>query len=136
MMRCVRGVLLSWGRKSGGRRWRSPYFQFLNLEEKRGDNKKMKSRNEIIQLLTNCKRKFGALYLIKKMGLFGSYARGDQTDQSDVDVLVEVDPQIGLDFVTLANSIEKELGLPTDVVSSGALKLRYRQAIESELIYV
>ena len=35
-MRCVRGVLLSWGRKSGGRRWRSPYFQFLNLEEKWG----------------------------------------------------------------------------------------------------
>jgi len=45
------------------------------------------------------------------MALFGSYARGDQQAGSDVDILVEVDPSIGLDFVTLAERIEKLLGV-------------------------
>lgn len=96
----------------------------------------MKTREEIIHSLSRYKSRFQSRYKIKKMALFGSYARGDQTEQSDVDVLVEVDPSIGLDFVTLADNIEKELGIPTDVVSAGAVKPRYRRVIEAELIYV
>lgn len=45
------------------------------------------------------------------MGLFGSYATGDATEQSDVDILVDVDPSIGLRFVTLAETIECSLEL-------------------------
>ncbi len=41
-------------------------------------------------------------YPLKQMALFGSVARGDATDQSDVDILVEVDPTIGLRMVDLA----------------------------------
>lgn len=96
----------------------------------------MKTRNEILLSLAKCKGKFQSRYKISKLALFGSFARGDQTEESDVDVLVEVDPSIGLDFVSLAQEIEKEIGISTDVVSSGAVKPRYRQAIESELIYV
>lgn len=96
----------------------------------------MKSQQEILRTLAECKDKYRSRYKILKLGLFGSYARGDQTEESDVDVIVEVDPSIGLDFVSLAQSLEKEIGLPTDVVSSGAVKPRYRRIIESELIYV
>lgn len=96
----------------------------------------MQSKEEIIRRLTACKKKLSAPYKIVKMALFGSYARGDQTEQSDVDVLVEVDPSIGLEFVSLAEKIEKEIGLPTDVVSIRAIKPRYQKSIEAELIYV
>ena len=56
--------------------------------------------------------------------------------RSDVDILVDVDPSIGLDFVTLADRIEQLLGLPVDLVSSRAVKPAYRREIEPELIYV
>lgn len=96
----------------------------------------MPSRSEIIAKLAQCKQSLQAQYKIKRIGLFGSYARGEQTTLSDVDVLVEVDPSMGLDFVIMADEIEKTLGLPTDVVSLSALKPRYRQAVEAEVIYV
>ena len=72
-------------------------------------------------------------YLI---ALFGSYVRGGQEKDSDVDILVEVDPSIGLEFVTLAEEIEKLLGLPVDLVSRRAVSPRYWKVIEQELVYV
>jgi hypothetical protein len=70
------------------------------------------------------------------MALFGSYARGDQQEDSDVDILVEVDPSIGLEFVTLAKRIEKLLGVSVDLVSSLAVNSRAMKYIEPELVYV
>lgn len=96
----------------------------------------MKSKEEILKRLHDCKMKLAIRYKIAKIGLFGSYARGDQTDDSDVDVFVDVDASIGLEFVSLAEEIEKDIGLPVDVISSRAIHPRYRQSIEAELIYV
>jgi len=53
-----------------------------------------------------------------------------------VDILVEVDPSIGLDFVTLAERIEKLLGVSVDLVSSRAVNPRAMKFIEPELVYV
>ncbi len=54
---------------------------------------------------------------LKKLGVFGSTARGDAGPESDIDILVEVDPSIGLGFVTLAEQLEAELGRKVDLVS-------------------
>jgi len=96
----------------------------------------MKTREEILQALRQFKKELGPKYKLARLSLFGSYARGDQTDKSDVDILIGVDPSIGLEFVTLADQIEKAVGLPVDVVSERAIKHRYLQAIRSELIDV
>jgi predicted nucleotidyltransferase len=53
-----------------------------------------------------------------------------------VDILVEVDPSIGLDFVTLAERIEQLLGVSVDLVSSRAVTSKAMKYIEPELIYV
>jgi predicted nucleotidyltransferase len=50
-------------------------------------------------------------YGVTRLAIFGSYARGDQREDSDIDVLVEVDPSIGLRFVELADRIEALLGV-------------------------
>jgi predicted nucleotidyltransferase len=55
-------------------------------------------------------------YGITRLALFGSFARGEATEASDVDVLVDVHPSIGLRFVDLAERIEALLAMPTDVV--------------------
>ena len=71
-----------------------------------------------------------------RLALFGSFARDVQRVDSDVDILVDVDPSIGLEFVTLAEKIEKLLGVPVDLVSSRAVTSKAFKFIEPELIYV
>jgi predicted nucleotidyltransferase len=96
----------------------------------------MKTRDEILKLLAQCKPELEKQYKVKKLAMFGSYARGDQTEDSDVDILVDVDPSIGLEFVSLAERIEAILGVPTEIVSLRAIKPRALQFIEQDLLYV
>jgi hypothetical protein len=96
----------------------------------------MKTREEILKILQDHKPGLTNRFGISRLALFGSYARGDYAKDSDVDILVEVDPAIGLRFVDLAEEIETALGVPTDVVSSRAIKARYWTIIQEDLIDV
>ena len=49
----------------------------------------MKSRDEVLQILTNQKSSLLETYQITRLGIFGSYARNQQTDESDIDILVD-----------------------------------------------
>jgi hypothetical protein len=75
-------------------------------------------------------------YGLKRLALFGSYAREDQHVASDVDILVEVDPSIGLGFVELAERLEDAIGVRTEVVSRRAIKPRYWDIIKEDLVDV
>ena len=83
-------------------------------------------------LLPELRREFP----LQRMGVFGSAARGDAGPESDIDILVEVDPSIGLGFVTLAERLEMELGRKVDLVSRRALKPALWASIEPELFDV
>ena len=96
----------------------------------------MITREEILNVLAKNGPELHRQFKVSKMALFGSYARGDQRADSDVDILVEVDPSIGLDFVTLAERIEQILGVSVDLVSSRAVTSKAMKYIEPELIYV
>ena len=96
----------------------------------------MKTKKEILAILAAHKAGLQTQFKVKRLALFGSYARDDAGPDSDIDILVEVDPSIGLQFVTLADRIEQLLGTKTDIVSSGAICPRHRAQIEQELIYV
>lgn len=61
----------------------------------------------------------------RRVRLFGSIARGEDRPDSDVDLLVDFDPDSSLfDLIRLARELEELLGLPVDVVSTGGLKKR------------
>ncbi len=96
----------------------------------------MKTREEIIDLLSREKPRLKDHYKLRRLALFGSYARGDQNELSDVDILVDVDPCIGLEFVLLADELERLLGERVEVVSSRAIKPRHWKIIEPELVDV
>ena len=96
----------------------------------------MKTKEEILRILQQEKPELARLYGVKRLALFGSYARDDQRDDSDVDILVEVDPAIGLGFVELAERIEGALGVRAEVVSRRAIKPRYWEVIQEDLIDV
>lgn len=95
-----------------------------------------KTRKEILKLLSQNKSELEKKFKVSRLALFGSYARGDQRPDSDVDILVDVDPSIGLEFVNLAERIEQLIELPVELVSRRAVKPRNMKFIEQELIYV
>ena len=82
----------------------------------------MSGRDEILETLRKQHIELKQRYPIQRLALFGSWARGDAREDSDVDVLVEVDPSIGLRFVQLADELERALGRHVDVVSRRAIK--------------
>ncbi|OGV73831.1 MAG: hypothetical protein A3K19_24650 [Lentisphaerae bacterium RIFOXYB12_FULL_65_16] len=96
----------------------------------------MLTREHILETLRSAKSELETRFRVHRLGLFGSYARGDNRPDSDVDILVDVDPSIGLDFVSLADRIEELLGTSVDVVSTRALKARNRDSIERDVLYV
>lgn len=96
----------------------------------------MMTREQILRILSENKGHLQTAFKVRTLAVFGSYARGEQQEDSDVDILVDVDPSIGLDFVTLCETIEKLLGTRVDVVSSRAVKPSSRKVIEPELVYV
>lgn len=96
----------------------------------------MMTKEDILRILTKDMPKLQKQFKVRKLALFGSYARGDQRQDSDVDILVDVDPSIGLEFVTLAERLEKSLKSSVDLVSSRAVSSQAFKLIEPELIYV
>lgn len=75
-------------------------------------------------------------YPIKSMAIFGSFARNEHKKESDLDVLVEFNGNIGIRFIDLAEEIESIVGIKVDLVSRNGIKDRYFQTIKPDLIYV
>jgi predicted nucleotidyltransferase len=94
----------------------------------------MPSLQEILTILREQHRLLSRRYPIQRLALFGSWARGEAREDSDVDVLVEVDPSIGLRFVDLGEELERALGRKVDLVSRRAIKPSLWERIEPELI--
>ena len=97
----------------------------------------MNSRENILERLRTIKSALQQQeFPLRRIALFGSWARNEQTETSDVDILVEVDPSIGLRFVTLAERLESLLEQHVDLVSSRAVKPNLLKQIQAELIDV
>jgi predicted nucleotidyltransferase len=96
----------------------------------------MQSSTEIKHKLAQLKVDLQQRYPIASLALFGSYSRGEQTEKSDIDILVEFNGKIGSRFFLLADEIEQKLDQPIDLVSKNGIKPKYFDSIKSDLIYV
>lgn len=82
---------------------------------------RMKTFDEIKEILKRHKKELRERFGVKEIGIFGSYVRGEQTEVSDVDILVEFGRSIGLEIVDLKEYLEKILGVRVDLVSKGGI---------------
>jgi uncharacterized protein len=74
---------------------------------------------------------------VKSLAIFGSVARGDETENSDIDILVEFDRPVSLfEFIRLKYYLEELTGSRIDLVTPDALHPALRDSILSEAIYV
>ncbi len=91
---------------------------------------------EIKDRLVKLKPEFAAKFHVKSLGLFGSVVRDDFNPQSDIDIIVDFDQPVGIEFIDLANYMEGLFSTKVDLVSKNGIKDKYFQLIENEIIYV
>lgn len=97
----------------------------------------MKTLNEIKQILSDQKLWLCETYQITELGIFGSYARGEQTQDSDVDVLIDYETAPTLfELVNLRDYLRNLIGIRVDIVTKNGLKPRIRERVLSEVIYL
>ena len=97
----------------------------------------MYNTHQILKILESQKRELTKKYPISEMGLFGSYARGDYNEHSDIDILVDFNERIdGFDYIKIAHHLEDAFKQKIDLVSRKGIKAKYISFVENHLIHV
>ncbi len=97
----------------------------------------MYTLDEIKSILAEAKPELQKKYPLSELGIFGSYARGDADENSDIDVLVDFDGPLGLmKYIGLSHELQRLFNLKVDVVSKGGIKPKYWVYVSKNLIYV
>jgi uncharacterized protein len=92
---------------------------------------------EIKEKLSNSKNDVEQKFNVSELEIFGSYVRGEQKRESDVDILVDFKEPIGLfKFMDLEEYLHGILGLKIDLVSKKALKPRIGKQILKEVVFI
>ena len=100
----------------------------------------MLTKENIITLLREKYPYLASEYRVKRLGLFGSYARGTSIEVSDVDLVVEFERPIGFRFVEFSEYLESLLGKKVDILTPAGIQgirlPRVAKAIEESIEYV
>ena len=96
----------------------------------------MQRFEEVKRIINQHRETLEQQYKVASIGIFGSYARGEQTDESDVDILVEFKEPVGFTFIHLADFLEGLLKTKVDLITPDAMKPNRRKYIMEDLTYV
>jgi len=96
----------------------------------------MITKNDILDKLSELKPMLIKDYSVKKIGLFGSFSDNSFSDESDIDILIELEKPIGWKFFTLEIYLEKTFGRKIDLVTKSALKEEIKESILQQVNYV
>ena len=95
----------------------------------------MESKSDILNKLRELKPILSKEYAVKRIGLFGSFANNSADQNSDIDLLVELDKPIGWKFFSLEIYLEKVFGRKIDLVTKNALKEQIKNDILDKVNY-
>ncbi|MCL2074780.1 MAG: nucleotidyltransferase family protein [Marinilabiliaceae bacterium] len=99
----------------------------------------MNNQSQILNYLFANKQDISKKYHLKKLGIFGSYARGEQTPESDLDLIIEFEDYTR-DLTEKKEFLRKELqsifNIQVDICREKYIKPIFRQQILSDAIYV
>jgi predicted nucleotidyltransferase len=100
----------------------------------------MLTKEKITKVLQESYPYLASEYGVKRIGLFGSYAKDTSTETSDVDIVVEFDRPIGFRFAEFAEYLESLLGKRVDVLTPAGIQgiriERIARSIEESIVYV
>jgi len=96
----------------------------------------MINKTQVIGKISSQKALLEDKFFVKEIGVFGSVARGEQTHQSDIDILVDFKSPIGIfDFIRLEDYLSQLLNSKVDLVTKTGLKSLIKDEILSQTIY-
>lgn len=96
----------------------------------------MRQLAEIKEILKQLKPELAQRFHVQTIGLFGSIVWDDFSADSDIDIIVDFNRPVGIEFIDLADYVEQQLQSKIDLVSKKGIKDKYYKAIEREIVYV
>ena len=97
----------------------------------------MLSKEEILRMLEQLREEIMEKYRVKRIGLFGSFIKGQQKKESDIDILVGFKEDADLfDLLGLTLFLEEELNQKVDIVPEPALREELKEDILREVAYL
>ena len=94
-------------------------------------------QTQYLNTLRLFQQEYGAKYGITRMGIFGSVARGESTEESDVDVVLEAPVMDLFSLIGIKQDLEEMMNVPVDVVfNSKHMPKKFKARIEKEVVYV
>ena len=97
----------------------------------------MNTKEDILEILHDLKGQLQKRFKVKNLWAFGSFVRGEQTEQSDIDILVDFAEGADLfDQIGLGLFLEEQFGHKVDIVSKRALRGELREIILKEAVAV
>ncbi len=95
------------------------------------------TQKEILEYLSKNKEQFKKRYSVRKIGIFGSYARNEATPKSDIDIVVDLENATMFGLAAIKNDIEDYFKTEVDIVQIRDKMNRFlKKRIEKEAIYV
>lgn len=94
------------------------------------------NKQTILQKLSVLKPVLQERYGVSELALFGSYSRDEQTGSSDIDIMVDFNGPIGIEYLDVVYLIEDAFeGVPIQVVAKKAIKEKYYNRLKQDLLY-
>jgi len=96
---------------------------------------KQVSAEAIMRKLGDMRQELSERFTVSRIGIFGSYSRGDDDPDSDVDIVVELVEPTFDHYMDLKFRLEEGFGRPVDLVMADTVKPRIKPIIEKEVVY-
>ena len=98
----------------------------------------VRNRNDIIMFLQTHKDEMAQRFGVVSVGLFGSYARGEEREDSDIDIAIELVPakKSLSNFLGIRRYLEQQFGKKVDLGIESTLKPLAREMVAKEIIHV
>ncbi len=94
------------------------------------------TKSQALSILESRKAEFAAHYGVERIGIFGSVARDEAAENSDIDVIAQMSPNFKA-FIELQDELEKEFGAKVDLVTlHNNMRKRFKERILQEAIFV
>lgn len=89
----------------------------------------------VVKKIAEVRRELYERFTVRQIGVFGSFARGDEGPESDVDIIVGFEKPTFDNYMDLKFTLEEILQRPVDLVMKDAVKPRLQPIIEQEVVY-
>jgi uncharacterized protein len=96
---------------------------------------KQDTTSSVVQRIAGMRLELSERFTVKRIGVFGSFARGDAGPESDVDIVVELTEPTFDHYMDLKFRLEDVLKRPVDLVMADTVKPRLKPIIDQEVVY-